>query len=219
MPSLVRTPIDPPQSFADTHTLVAQRYAGFFLGHPFRAAQQRIGPEAIQIDWNTPWREPAVVSDDCVFCGRLSDDEAVRRVAGYQHAIDIEVLRPQALAYAEWLGSDAAITEEVNIGGYVTRRGVSANPQNRRRFIEQHAGRFKERPISMIDLPLRLKRKLCIEWNHLYRDWMIAEPDVQYDPEHRQFYREIELPAERAETEMKDWWRGYLPDNPITGGM
>lgn len=214
----MRTPIDPPQAFADAHTLIAQRYAGYFLGHPFRAAQQRIGPEAIQVDWKTPWREPSVVSDDCIFCAKLTDDEAVRRVAGYQHAIDIEVLRPQALAYAEWLGTHAEVVEEITIAGYLTKRGISASPENRRRFIEQHQASFKELPISMIDLPLRLKRKLCIEWNHLYRDWLAADPDVQYESEHRQFYREIELPPEPVESSMRDWWRGYVPEYPAARG-
>jgi hypothetical protein len=215
----MRYPVDPPPSLADQHTLVAQRYAGYFVGHPYRAAQQRVGPGAIQVDRSRPWREPAVVSDDCEFCRRLTDDEAERRVAGYQHAIDIEVLRPHALAYAEWLGSDApVVVEEVNIAGVVKRRGVGASQANRRKFIETHGDVMDVKPLPLIDLPLRLKRKLCIEWNHLYRDWLREHPDIQYDFATRTFYRDVPAPDDEAPVQPKEWWHGYAPDSPLWTG-
>src|SRR4029079_4632781 len=131
---MIRAIVEFPQALADEHTLIAQRYAGYFVGHPYRAAQQRVGPEAIQVDTSKPWREPLVTSDGCGFCERLTDEEAVRRVAGYQHAIDIEVLRAYHLNYAEWLATSGAVREEVNIAGVVRNRGVSSSPQNRRQF-------------------------------------------------------------------------------------
>ncbi len=216
----MRTPALLPQQLADDHTLIAQRYAGYFIGHSFRAAQQRVGPGAIQIDERTPWREPAIIADDCPFCAHLSDEDVVRRVAGYQHAIDIEVLRPHSLAYAEWLscGDGVVDAEEINIGGLIRRRGISASPRNRRLFLERNAANLAVRPLPVIDLPLRLKRKLCIEWNHLYCVWLEQHPDVTYDFETREFYRDV-AEAEMAPVERsKEWWFGYLPANPLARG-
>lgn len=215
----MRYPVDPPPALADQHTLIAQRYAGYFIGHPYRAAQQRVGPGAIQVERNKDWQEPQVVSDDCVFCSRLTDEDADRRVAGFQHAIDIEVLRPHALAYAEWLGTTSPdVVEEVNIAGIVKRRGVGASQVNRRKFIETHADMIDVKPLPLIRLPLRLKRKLCIEWNHLYLDWLKEHPDIDYDAETRAFYREIEAPEEQAPMQPKEWWQGYVPDSPLWRG-
>jgi hypothetical protein len=210
-----------PPALADEHTLIAQRYAGFFLGHPYRAAQQKTGPGAIVIDWNRGWREPAVVSDGCDFCARLTDDEAVRRVAGYQHAIDIEVLRPYALLYSEWLRSgspDVVEREEVDIAGVVQVRGTHASQANRRRFIELHLDTLAEKPCDMTQMPLRLKRKLCIEWNHLYRDWLRENPDISYDFEAREFYRELASIESTPRDEPKEWWHDMVAGNPFTGG-
>jgi hypothetical protein len=134
----VRVAIPLPQSLADQHTLIAQKYAGHFIGHPYRAAQQRTGPGAIQVEIDKPWKEPAVVADDCEFCARLTDEDATRRVAGYQHAIDIEVLRSRAASFADWLAScssDIPEIEEVAVGETIVRRGVMNSAQNRRAYI------------------------------------------------------------------------------------
>jgi len=58
----------------------------------------------------------------------------------------------------------------------------------------------------MVELPLRLKRKLCIEWNHLYRAWLEEHPDSWYDFDEREFYREIEEPPAPAPEQVKEWW-------------
>jgi hypothetical protein len=211
----VRRTISPPQHLADEHTLLAQKYAGYFLGHPYRAVQQSSSPGAITIEWQKPWKEPAVASDGCAFCARLTDGEAVRRVTGYQHAIDIEVLRARSNLYADWLAlaRDVPDSEEVTIAGVTKRRGISISPQNRRRFIELHADKFEMVGVNMIELPLRLKRKLCIEWNHLYRDWLRANPDTQYDFEKHEFFQDI---VERVSNErLSGWWA--TPD-PLAGG-
>lgn len=216
----MRTPALLPQTLADEHTLIAQKYAGYFVGHPYRAAQQRVGPGAVQVDAKRDWREPNVVADGCAFCARLTDEEAARRVAGYQHAIDIEVLRPHSLAYAEWLstGGEAVDVEEVNLGGLLRVRGVSASAANRRKFLSTHADALAVRPFPMMELPLRLKRKLCIEWNHLYRDWLRDHPDVSYDFESREFYRDVEEAEARPRGQVKEWWSGYLPSDPLARG-
>jgi hypothetical protein len=219
----MRVAVAPPQELADEHTLIAQKYAGYFLGHPFRAAQQKTGPGAIVVDQSRAWCEPAVITDDCGFCCNLTDEEAVRRVAGYQHAIDIEVIRPYAAQYGEWLATSPAETEHVDLGGETTlERGVMNSAINRRRFLESRQQTFQHQAISMVDLPLRLKRKLCIEWNHLYRAWM-EEQDLQYDRETREFYREgpDRVPASElaaGDDLFAEWWRGVATQQ-ATGGV
>ncbi len=217
----MRAIVEFPQTLADEHTLIAQRYAGYFVGHPYRAAQQRVGPDAIKVETNKAWKEPTVAADDCIFCARLTDDDSVRRIAGYQHAIDIEVLRPHALAYATWLGSGARVDEARVLSGGKPR-AVSTSAADRRAFIETHRDILQIQPYPMVDLPLRLKRKLCIEWNHVYRDWLLDHPDVEYDAETRDFFHEVdELPAGSPP---EDWWHAYVPagpamsDVPITRG-
>lgn len=208
----MRAVVELPQTLADEHTLIAQRYAGYFVGHPYRAAQQRVGPDAISVDTAKAWKEPSVTADDCVFCRRLTDDDAVRRVAGYQHAIDIEVLRPHALAYATWLGSSTRLSEAPNDGDEKPR-GLNASAADRRAFIQTHCDILQIQPYPMVNLPLRLKRKLCIEWNHMYRDWMRGHPDIRYDPDTRDFYHEVdELPPGSPPD---DWWHAYVPPVPM----
>jgi hypothetical protein len=205
----MRVAVPLPQSLADEHTLIAQNYAGHFVGHPYRAGQQRTGPGAIQVDRSKRWREPAVIADACDFCARLSDDDAVRRIAGYQHAIDIEVLRARAASFADWLsvaGADVPEVEEAEIAGETVRRGVANSAANRRAFLETHAEEFDVNALSMIGLPLRLKRKLCIEWNHLYRDWLGEHPDTWYDFDEHEFYREIDEQPAPAPEQVKQWW-------------
>jgi len=184
-----------PQNLADAHTQTAQKYAGHFVGHPYRAGQQRTGPGAIRVDYERKWQEPAVFSDRCDFCRRLTDESAVQRVAGYQHALDIEVMRARAAGFADWLAAarkDVPDVEEVVIAGERIRRGVSNSAANRRAYIERHEKEFDVSSLRMIDLPLRLKRKLCIEWNHLYRDWLTLHPKIWYDFEDQEFYREVD---------------------------
>jgi len=208
----MRLSVPIPQWLADEHTLIAQKYAGYFVGHPYRAAQQRTGPGAIVVDRVHPWKEPAVVADGCMFCERLTDEDAARRVAGFQHAIDIEVLRSCAAAYTEWLamGEDVPETEELQIGERVVRRGVLNNPANRRHFIETHPERFETSALPIVRLPLRLKRKLCIDWNHLYLEFLRQNPGVSYDFEAREFFREGDAPEATGAPGVKPWWGAYL---------
>lgn len=205
----MRAQVEPPQSLADAHTLVAQKYSGYFVGHPFRAAQQRTGSDAIVVDASKPWRGPSVVADDCQFCARLSDNDAIRRIAGYQHAIDIEVMRARADSYAEWLATapdEVPDFEEISVAGVIVRRGVKTSQTNRRRFIETHGERFEVTSIALVDLPLRLKRKICIEWNHIYRDWLREQPEVRYDAERREFYRDVDQADPVPVRRPKEWW-------------
>jgi hypothetical protein len=189
-----------PQALIDQHTLIAQRYAGWFFGRPFRHQQEQIGPSAITYEGER-WREPVVVEDDCEFCRRMTDEDVERRIAGYQHQLDIEVLRPHMTEYSEWLAQKVDEVPEkqaVMYNDQIYERGITGSQVNRRTFIEKYIEpRMKKiatlvAPLPMVRLPFRLKRKLCIEWNHLYRDFLAEHPEITYDFEKREFM--IDLP-------------------------
>ena len=79
--------------------------------------------------------------------------------------------------------------------------------RNRRKFIEdnQYLSRgpgtsltgaprlngWNTKAAAIVRLPLRIKRKMCIEWNHVYTRWM-QENGLEYDFEMHEFYRNIE---------------------------
>lgn len=207
------------EDIADPHTLIAQKYAGYLIGHNYRAKQQRDStPDNLDID-PKPWKEPKVFADDCEFCQQgLSDEQVIQRVLGYQAQIDIEVVRSKDRFYRAWLNDEANApywvdTEEafVYVKDPETNRLVETTQTrtvgswkshpNRRRFVEltQDVPRenrpygWETKPFPMVDLPLRLKRKLCIEWNHLYRDYL-ARTGYHYDFRLKEFWKEVEPP-------------------------
>ena len=129
------------QELANKVALIAQKYTGWFYGHPTRAAQWGT-PEAgkVYVDYDEPWVDPPVRPDDCEFCEKtLADERVEARVLGFQAAIDKEV----------------------------------------------KAGRGKV-SFPLTDLPLYLKRRLCVEWNHAFRDHLAEHPYLYYDFEARQ---------------------------------
>jgi hypothetical protein len=79
------------QSLADEWTLIAQKYAGYFYGHPVRAGQTFGKAPQVWVEADKVWEEPLVFPDDCQFCQITTDDRVRARVKGYQKAIDIEV--------------------------------------------------------------------------------------------------------------------------------
>ncbi len=198
-----------PHSLADEHTLLAQRYAGALVGHPYRAGQQRV--DALTIE-RRRWKEPAVVADDCIFCVRLTDEEAERRVLGFQFQMDIEATRTKSYHFQTWIESDSPDVPDPKVF-----EGVKASQANLRRFVElfqdvktdERPNGWKTRPFPLVDLPMRLKRKLCIEWNHIYTKWM-EETDTQYDFEQHIFFREGEVP-EMEEEEFQVWFGNIVP--------
>lgn len=219
----MRQVINVPQSVIDEHALVAQTYAGFLVGHPVRAERYTYPitqPGAVTVDYNHPWVEPNPVQDDCMFCQRLNDAEAERRVFGFQAAIDKEVLARKWEHLSNWCRE--ADEDEIPNVFFMAPRATQASdgrtimvPQrdvskmsgdfeNRRCFIElrQHeprvtrfgeprpdGWRLKSAPI--VRLPLRLKRKMCIDWNHVYARWM-AEKGLSYDFEKREFFKDVQ---------------------------
>lgn len=202
---MVRETVQPPRELADAHTLAAQRYAGYLVGHPYRNKQQTT---LVTVDRQHTWKEPAIVADDCIFCARLTDEEAVERVLGFQFAIDKETTRLKFTYLREWVASGSPDVPEPNIpnGGTMSRR-------NLRKFCELFADMptlkrpngWKLRPLPFCTLPLRLQRKLCVEWNHIYLAWM-QENDLQYDFEKHEFWHEVPdpEPAEVKPTEVTD---------------
>jgi hypothetical protein len=192
---MARQAVKPPQEIADAHALVAQRYAGYFVGYPYRNPQMQKVDPAVDVDRRRPWKEPNIVADDCVFCVRLTDEDAERRVAGIQYAIDIEATRSKSAHYIGWLASGSPDVLEPNGGG---SRSHEAHLANRRRFCElfqdmpteRRPDGWRLRPLPLVTLPLRLKRKVCIEWNHVYLPWM-KDAGLEYDFDKRVFYREV----------------------------
>ena len=193
---MARTEVKPPRALANEHTLIAQRYAGYLVGHPYRQPQQTT---TVKIDRRRKWKEPSVVADDCIFCVRMTDEEAVRRVVGYQYQIDIESTRTKYQYYINWLGRNAGdVPEPENVIQTPWQGLKNTNKANLRRFCElfqdtvteKRPNGWKTRPFPFVKLPLRIKRKLCIEWNHLYLPWM-EENGLQYDFENRLFWCEV----------------------------
>ncbi len=184
---MARVTVDPPQELADDHTLVAQRYAGYLVGHPYRNERQSI---IITVDRKRVWKEPAIVSDDCIFCARLTDEQAVERVLGFLFAIDKESTGMKGKYLRMWVASGSPDVPEPNT--------PAGSRRNLRKFCELFADMpterrpngWKLRPLPFCTLPLRLQRKLCIEWNHLYLVWM-QENDLNYDFEKHEFWHDV----------------------------
>ena len=199
-----REEVTPPQELADEHTLIAQRYAGALVGYPYRDEQQN---RIVIVDRSRPWREPAAVADDCLFCVRLTDEQAIQRVEGFQHQIDIEACRGKYQHIGAWLDSGSPDVPNP--------KHDHKNRANLRRFCELFQDMPTERrptgwetkPFPMVALPLRLKRKMCVEWNHLLLRWM-EENGLQYDFEQHVFWHEV---VAKPTTPLTDGWPADWP--------
>lgn len=191
----MRVEVPLPQELADKHTLLAQHYAGYLIGHPYRNFQQTSN---IQVD-KKPWREPHIIKDSCLFCSRLTDAEAIARVAGFQYQLDFEVLRRKRHYFNAWFYPDGIPANKVYAApDRATLRKFCISFQDMPTEKRPHG--WQTRPLPFVDLPIRLKRKLCIEWNHLYRDWM-AETGTKYDFDTKEFYRDEPDPQPDSESE------------------
>ncbi len=194
---MARREVKPPRVLVNEHTLIAQRYAGYLVGHPYRQPQQTT---TVNVDRRRVWKEPAVVADGCIFCARMTDAEAVRRIDGYQYQIDIESTRTKWQHFNHWVTHSGEDVPEPELGIHNPWSGIWQPKQaNIRRFCElfqdaaspKRPNGWNTRPLPFITLPLRIKRKLCVEWNHLYLPWM-AENNLQYDFENHLFWRDDE---------------------------
>lgn len=217
--------VNVPQHIIDEHALIAQKYAGYLVGHPVRAARYTVPlPGSVDVDATRPWVEPSPVQDSCLFCRQLTDEEAERRVLGFQAAIDKEVLARKWGHLQHWLAS--APEDEIPTVIYlddpssielpdgttksVRQRNIGAMTgdfRNRRKFVELNQYRqrgpgtslsgaprpygWQTKSANIAGMPLRIKRKMCIEWNHVYARWT-QEAGVNYDFEMHEFFRNID---------------------------
>ncbi len=148
---MVRETVKPPQELADAHTLAAQRYAGYLVGHPYRNERQST---IVTVDRQHVWKEPAIVADDCIFCVRLTDEEATERVLGFQFAIDKEATHLKRMYLMAWVASGSPDVPEPHI--------PHGSRRNLRRFVElfqdmptaKRPNGWKLRPLPFYKLPI-----------------------------------------------------------------
>ena len=179
----MRSEVKPPQELVDEHTLLAQKYCGYLVGYHYQNPQLT---STVEVDTSRPWREPPIIQDDCIFCQRLTDAEAERRVLGFQYQLDKEVLRLKRRYFNAWLYPNGKVEAD-------------PEPEKLREFCElfqdmpteRRPTGWRTKPFPIYKLPIRLKRKLCIEWNHGYMAWLTSNPNVYYDFDQKQFYQEI----------------------------
>ena len=194
--------VKPGQDVADKQAFIAQNYAGYLVGYSYHSAQYG-RPNTSKVDRTKPWREPNVLPDNCVFCDDMTDESVIQRVAGYQSQIDKEVIVRNLLkasAYTRW----------VEAGGLGP--GTWTVAQLRRKFCEtfqdgkvEGVNEWTEKAFPLVDLPMRLKRKMCIEWNHTYIDLMKQE-DLYYDFSAKEFRRNAApKPADTEPTARPRW--------------
>lgn len=174
----------PTQEVCDKITLAVQFYAGSLVGHPYSSGQWGTEPFSDSTVEKKKWRAPVVLKDDCVFCERMTDEDVIRRVAGFQSQIDLEVLRRKNEHYVKW----------VMYSGEAPELEILSSWANRRRFIElrqdvkteKRPTGWRERPFPLVNLSMKHKRQLCITWNHILLAWM-EENELHYDFEKRVF--------------------------------
>ncbi len=145
---------------------VAQKYVGYFHGREVIADpsvwsfRMRVGGK---------WREPTVVRDDCVFCRNMTDDDVRKRIIYFQLSWEIEVCRANQ-----------------TLPGYPHRMDYPIlEPGKWHEAVERWYQEFKERDSRLpvlsyrFDLlPLRIQRKICIEWNHVWLRWLEKQPEL-----------------------------------------
>ncbi len=201
----MRQKVEVPQAVIDEHTAVAQTYAGYLVGHPIRAARYTTPLKgSVQIDWNTPWAEPNPMQDTCVFCLLLNDFSVEKRVAGFQAAIDKEVLATKRLYFDKWVAATglppfgdetqkhAAWRVFIREHQY---KSIPAHQGQWGSWKPEKPGGWSTKAADLTSLPLRLKRKMVIGWNHCYTKWMEKE-GLSYDFDAHEFYRDLDVSQE-----------------------
>ncbi len=173
------------QSLADEWALIAQRYAGFFTGHPTHAGQYGTSESGkVFVETDKAWTEPLVFEDGCEFCQITSDDRVRERILGFQAAINIETQGAKSLHLARWMNSGDP---------RVPNPGTVMTKANRRAFAElfqdvptaRRPDGWRLKPVDLTKLPFHLQKRLCIEWNHALRAWLGGQEALEYDFESR----------------------------------
>lgn len=169
-----------PVRVADDYVDVAQRYVGYFYGKQVISGQMMPIVEDKDTKYmvdssvkklESDWVEPFVMEDDCPMCQRMTDESVEERVAGFQWEIDKEaggrsasIGGPKSGDYADSAGGRAQYHDALDL------------------FLAEHPEIW--RPFPLIRLPHEVKRKLCIEWNHVVRDWLDDDPRYCYRDGH-----------------------------------
>ncbi len=161
------------QALADAWTLEAQRFVGYWHGYGVRGTQLAAGV------WRDPdapvWSEPLDEADTCPFCEITNDEQVDRRIRGFQHELDNEVLRLN-LWVRKALYEEHIVLESAD-GDKLREQLATA--------YERWPTEFQPAPYDFTSLPFYLKWRLCVRWNHLLRDWLAAHPDYEYNFEKR----------------------------------
>jgi hypothetical protein len=161
------------QALADSWALEAQRFIGYWHGYGVRGLQFM---NNVWADPDMPvWSEPLDETDDCQFCAITTEESVVRRIRGFQHEMDSEVLRLNP-----WVRK--ALYEEhivIEAEDWDTLRTQLALAQ------ERWPTEFSPAAYDFTSLPFYLKWRLCVRWNHLLRDWLADRPEYEYNFEKR----------------------------------
>lgn len=165
-----RTSID--QDLADQWAVVAQTYVGYWHGHPVHGRQLN---SHVIVDDDVEWVEPLDETDDCLFCQRMTDDDIARRILGFQHAMDMEVHRVNVDKFAAWRRDGHEEAEKSYRLNYADYRERVAQVER------ESAGSMTWYSYDFTTLPYYLQRRLCVQWNHILRDWLAQHPECDYD--------------------------------------
>ncbi len=176
-----------PMTVADRMTEMAQKMVGYFTGKDVRVKQMGgikttergevdLTTEVSNVDWTPPFE----VADECVFCLKMTDESVMDRVAGFQWALDKEV----AGRFGAGLGKATTTPKHYE---------HDDTHEQRQEYHDQLVAFYAEHPllfgvIPLIDLPLELKRTLCIQWNHIVRDHLKADPRFIYREEDGMYF-------------------------------
>lgn len=167
-----------PLRVADEYVSKAQEYVGYFYGRRVISGQmqqirtdERGQYDASVVLTDEAWSEPFVIEDDCIFCQRMTDETVEERVAGFQWEIDKESSSTvSSVSNTEFRHSDFPATAEGRAEYHARIEQLAGTPG---------VGEFW-RPFPLIRLPHEVKRKLCIEWNHIVRDWLAGDQRYCY---------------------------------------
>lgn len=167
-----------PLRVADAYVHVAQEFVGYFYGKHVTSEQMRnIGTDergdydsSVKLT-DSEWVEPFDIEDDCPMCQRMTDRSVEERVAGFQWELDKES-QSRTAQNGGPRHADYDMTPEGRAEYHAAVDAhLAAHPQN-------------WRPFPLIKLPHRLKRLLCIRWNHVVRDWLTEDPRYSYKDGH-----------------------------------
>ena len=169
-----------PLTIADQMAEAAQDMVGHFTGQTVvvgqmgQIAMTDHGEVDKTVEVGDSWTEKFELADDCVFCSEMTDEAVKDRVAGFQWAMDKEV----ANRFGAGMQAESVAADGHTLPVHDSHDDTDAG---RREYHDQLKPWYTEHPmllkvIPLIDLPLHLKRVLCIQWNHIVLEHLKVEP-------------------------------------------